>query len=123
MVFISCQYICVPGFCLSYLRHSSAESILIFREYLFCRTCFLLVSNIQRHKFFFSDENSSAHWNSAAYVLVRRNYDGKSPVNIKCHNLYFFKEGKRGKYLICIANSLCSFFRYDKVARGWRRTG
>ena len=88
---------------------SLTESILIFREYLFGRTCFLLVSNIQRHKFFFSDENSSAHWNSAAYVLVRRNYVGKSPVNIKCHNLYFFKEGKRGKYLICIAQFSLQF--------------
>ena len=29
----------------------------------------------------------------ALRILVRRNYCGKSPVSIKCHNLRSFKEG------------------------------
>ena len=34
---------------------------------------------------------SSLHWNAAE--RVRRNYGGKPPVSIKCHNLFSFKEG------------------------------
>ena len=29
----------------------------------------------------------------ALHILVRRNYGGKLPVSIRCHNLHSFKEG------------------------------
>ena len=79
-------FICYRFMHVFFLKIWLTESTLIFREYPFRVTWFLLATSQ-----FFSDK--SKHPSPEWHILVKRNYAGKLPVSIKCHNLHPFKEG------------------------------
>ena len=59
-----------------------------FQRIAFKRTCFLLVSNTLRLKFF-PMKIGSLQW-MALHKRVRSNHGGKLPASIKYENLYYF---------------------------------
>ena len=65
------------------------ESVLIFTENLFRKTCFLSTCNNQRYKFS-SMKIRSLPWNGSVYICKEKLWQ-KVTSSIKCHNFHSFK--------------------------------